>query len=494
MTGIETPLVLAIDIGSSSVKVGLFDARARSVGDVVVTVSHDQRVASDGTSEEDASDIAQAVERAVDEAIAKAGTLASEIAAVGMDSMASTILAVDSNGEPLTPVYLYSDTRNAEDVERLKLEFDVRDAHDRTGAMQHTSYVPGRVRWLRRTQPEIASRIERWLDVSTYLFTRWFGTPDVTASYSVSAWSGMLNRRDLAWDAGLLELLDLEEHNLPKLGAFDTRHTGLCAEFAARWPALRGVPFFPAVGDGAAVNIGAGCVSEERVALTVGTTSAMRLLQWGESPEIPEGLWGYRLGADGTLVGGAFSEGGALVEWAQSALRLPPLDELDDALSDTEPDGHGLTVLPFWAGERATGWSTHATGVFQGLRVSTTPLDMAQAMMEAVSLRFAQVADLLLTERTDDLQLIATGGAVRSSRWWLQTMSDALNLPVVVNEEEQETSRGAAALALFSLGVHKTLSSFTPDVRETFHPRPHATSVFQAAIERQRDLYRRTLG
>jgi gluconokinase len=476
------------------VKAGLFDARPQSVGDIEVTVAHEQRVASDGTSEEDVGDIAAAVERAVDEVLAKAGALASEIAAVGMDSMASTILAVDADARPLTPVYLYSDTRTAQDVEALKRELDVDAVHDRTGTMQHTSYVPGRVRWLRRTQPETAAKVARWLDASTYLFTRWFGRRDVTASYSVSAWSGMLNRRDLAWDADLLRALELTEDNLPKLGAFDTRHTGLCDEFARRWPALKDVPFFPAVGDGAAVNIGAGCVSEERVALTVGTTSAMRLLRWGESPAIPSGLWGYRLGANGTLVGGAFSEGGALVEWAQSALKLPPLKELDAALLKQRPDAHGLTVLPFLAGERATGWSTKATGVFVGLRVSTTPLDMAQAMMEAVSLRFAQVAELLLPERKPGLKLIATGGAVRSSRWWLQAMADALALPVVVNEEEQETSRGAAALALFSLGVHKTLSSVAPRVRETFQPRPEVTAVFRDAIARQRDLYTRILG
>ena len=96
------------------------------------------------------------------------------------------------------------------------------------------------------------------------------------------------------------------------------------------------------------------------------------------APMVPKGLWGYILGGDRTLLGGAFSEGGNVVEWALNSLNLPPLDQLNDALRGVEPDGHGLTVLPFIAGERAVGWSTNASGVIKGLRVSTSGLDILQ--------------------------------------------------------------------------------------------------------------------
>jgi gluconokinase len=300
-------------------------------------------------------------------------------------------------------------------VQRLRTELDVDEVHDRTGAMQHTSYVPGRIRWLQRTQPDLAARVARWLDVSTYLFTRWFGTQDVTSSYSISAWSGMFNRRELQWDRQLLDLLGIPVESLPSLAPYTKRQLGLCSAFASRWPKLAHVPFFPAVGDGAAVNIGTGCANPESVALSVGTTSAIRVLVDGPPAPVPRGLWAYQLGRNATLQGGAFSEGGLLVEWAQNVLRLPPLETLNADLAGRSPDGHGLTVLPFLAGERATGWATRATGVFEGLRVSTSALDIVQAMMESVSLRFALVAELLLPQRVPGLWFVASGAAVRSS-------------------------------------------------------------------------------
>ncbi len=490
----KPPYVLAIDIGSSSVKVGLYDGSAIAIEGADVSVPHEQTLRSDGTAEERVDDIVHAVETAIDRAVAIAIDLGIAISAVGMDSMASTIIGVDAVGAPVTPVYTYADTRTAEDVELLRTELDIDAVHDRTGAMQHTSYIPGRVRWLRRTQPVLAARVARWLDVSTYLFTRWFGTQDVAASFSIASWSGMLNRRELRWDARLLEHIGLNEKNLPRLVAHSEPQVGLCPQFAERWPALADKPFFPAVGDGAAVNIGSGCDSRDRVALTVGTTSAMRVLIEGESPSVPSGLWAYRLGRNSTLMGGAFSEGGLLLEWAESVLKMPPLDVLDAELLKREPDSHRLTVLPFLAGERATGWSTRATGVFEGLRSSTTSLDMVQAMMESVSLRFSLVAEILLPTRSPDVRFVASGGSVRRSEWWLQTMADALDAPVEISAADQETSRGAAALALHSIGAVKSMDSLRPHVQKTYHPRPMATVILRNAVERQRKLYRRILG
>jgi gluconokinase len=193
-------------------------------------------------------------------------------------------------------------------------------------------------------------------------------------------------------------------------------------------------------------------------------------------------------------MGGAFSEGGLLLQWARDVLKIPGLRDFEVALSSRVADGHGLTVLPFLAGERATGWSNRATGVFEGVRASTSALDMVQAMMEAVSLRFALVADLLLPTRPAGLRFVASGGAIRSSPWWLQAMSDALDAPVVVNLEEQGTSRGAAILALHALGEIDSLRSLQPEPGDVYNPHPAVTEVLKAAADRQRDLYRRVLG
>ena len=488
-----TPYILAVDIGSSAVKAGLYDAEARALLHTQASIQHQQRTAADGTHEEDAATIQHATEAAIDRALQLAGDEADHIAAVGFDAMASTILGVDNRHNPITPVFTYADTRSAQDVDNLQSNIDVDAAYQRTGVMQHTSYVPGRVLWFRRTEPETAERIARWTDITTFLFTRWFGSTNIPASYSVSAWSGLLDRHTLDWDTTLLDAIDLQASNLPPLAPYNQPQTGLCPVYTLRWPQLAEVPFFLAVGDGAAVNIGSGCTDRRNVALTVGTTGAMRLVvdHPGDNPPptVPKGLWGYILRGDRTLLGGAFSEGGNVVEWAVNNLNLPPLEKLNENLTDATPDGHGLTVLPFIAGERAVGWSTNASGVFNGVRVSTSGLDILQALMESVAYRFSLVADLLQGEMTGDRVFIAGGGAMTNSPWWLQTISDVLQGEVHVPAEEQATSRGAAILALNAIGEWKSLADLMPEIANVYYPREEFRKTYRAAIDRQADLY-----
>lgn len=491
------PYILAVDIGSSAVKAGLYDAEARALQHTQASIPHQQRTAADGTHEEDAETIQHATEAAIDQALELAGDDANHIAAVGFDAMASTILGVDNRHNPVTPVYTYADTRTAEDVNRLQATIDIDAAYQRTGVMQHTSYVPGRVLWLRRSEPETYSRVAKWTDITTFLFTRWFGSTNIPASYSVSAWSGILNRHTLTWDTDLLNAIGLQPTNLPPLAPYSEAQTGLCPVYSLRWPQLADVPFFLAVGDGAAVNIGSGCTDRRNVALTVGTTAAMRLVvdhpDDDPPPAVPKGLWGYILRGDRTLLGSAFSEGGNVVEWALNSLKLPPLDDLNEVLSETTPDEHGLTVLPFIAGERATGWSTNATGVIQGIRVSTTGLDILQALMESVAYRFSLVSDLLKPEMAPDHNFIAGGGAITNSPWWLQTTADVLQAEIHVPTEEQATSRGAAILALHALGVWQTLNDLMPDIAKIYRPNKERRNVYQSAIDRQNNLYQATI-
>ncbi len=490
----ESPFILVIDIGSSSIKGGLYDARARAVEGTSAREPNEQRVDSNGTSEQAANDVKAAAERVVDAVLAHSGKFKGQIAAVGADSMASTILGVDEEGRPVTPVYTYADSRSAADVEALRRELDVRDVYDRTGCPQHTSYVPGRIRWLQRTSPDTAATVCRWVDLPTYIYSSWSGRHDVPVSYSVASWSGMLNRRKLEWDRDLLGHLRIAEDVLPPLAPHSDPVSGLSTEFSRRWPDLADKPFFLAVGDGAAVNVGTGCVTPDRIALTVGTTGALRLLLHGDSPEVPRGLWAYRLGSDNTLVGGSFSEGGNILEWAMETLQLPPAEHLDAELMKLKPDGHGISVLPFIAGERSIGWSTAASGTFMGIRISTRPIDILQACMEAVAYRFALVAGLLLPLADKNPVIIASGGGIHDSEYWLQTMADVMQAQIGISGESQETSRGSAILALHALGAWPKLDSHTTDIVRTYHPRPALRDVYGEALDRQRELYKAILG
>jgi gluconokinase len=422
---------------------------------------------------------AEALRGHVEAVIGEALTAAhGEIAAVGMDTFVGNILGVDRAGNALTPIYTYADTRSADDVLLLRDRIDMREMHRRTGTMHHTAYLPARLHWLRRTQPDVFAAVDQWIDFGTYLYRRWFGTPTIPMSYSVASWSGMLNRETLDWDDRWLNVLDLPKDALPPLGDY----TDFAQNPVKGVKRLMGVPFFLSVGDGAAANIGTGCDDPTKIALTLGTTAALRVVNSSTLPSVPYGLWGYRVNRVMHLIGGATSEGGSIFQWARETLQLSPAEI--ESLSQRQPDQHGLTFLPLLAGERSPGWEADATGAVTGLRLSTTPLDLLQAAMEGVALRLAMIADQL---DAPEASVIGSGGALSTA--WAQMIADALNRPVsVLAAESAITAWGTAVLVFQALGV--TPLAATPPIGAVYTPQPAHVALLTQAKARQTDLYR----
>src|SRR5207253_11479008 len=167
---------------------------------------------------------------------------------------------VDEAGRPTTPLIMWADTRSVREVEALRGKLDETAVHARTGCLFHTSYVPPKLMWLHRERPEAFARTRRWLSPGEYLFQRLFGEP--RCSVSMASGTGMLNQSALDWDEELLTALPIRRDQLsPVVGL--TPSQGLKERFAQRLPALAGVPWIPAVGDGACSNLRSWCLGAD---------------------------------------------------------------------------------------------------------------------------------------------------------------------------------------------------------------------------------------
>jgi gluconokinase len=486
----EAPFILTIDAGTSSVRVLLYDRQGRQVEGVASHEPCQLHTTAEGAVEEHPDEMLARIERCLDNALQQAGPLASAIGGVACDTLASTILAIDKAGQPTTPLITYADTRNAPDSVTLRRQLDERAVHDRTGCMLRSSYWPARLAWFQRTQPTVWRSAARWITLGEYLELRLFGQSRV--SYSVASWSGLLDRRKLVWDTPLLDALGLTPDHLSPLVERDEPLRGLAAPYADRWPALRDVPWFPAIGDGAAANVGSGCVSHERIALTIGTSGAIRVIV-DDVPQVPAGLWLYRVDRRRALLGGATSEGGNIYAWMKQTLQLGQPEGIEKALEAMEPDGHGLTVLPLLAGERSPGWAGHARAAIIGLGLSTTPLDILRASLEGVACRFALIAQGICAETDCTHRFIASGGALLNSPAWMQIFADVLGRPVVASAEPEATSRGTALLALEAMGVVPAIEQLPAEDGAVYQPNPAHHERYRAAVARQQQLYNKLI-
>src|SRR5258708_2892706 len=283
--------------------------------------------------------------------------------------------------------------------------------------------------------------------------------------------TGLLNQKTCAWDQELLHELGLSVEQLPAIAAPGEALPFQVDAPASRWPALEGALWFPAIGDGAANNIGAGCVGPKRAALMIGTSGAMRALLTASPPDTmrPE-LVCYGAGRGRIVVGGALSDGGGLYHWMKQTLfGLYDDLEIERSLAAIEPDSHGLTVLPFWFGERSTGWATSAQGSILGLTARTKPVEILRAAMEAVCYRFALLAKAL-ESATPISAIVGTGNALLSSQTWAQMIGDVLGRRIELSTIPEASCRGAALLALEALGKIDSIETISPECGRSFDP------------------------
>ena len=269
---------------------------------------------------------------------------------------------------------------------------------------------------------------------------------------------------------------------------------GLKPEFARRWPALARAPWFPAVSDGAAANVGSECLDPDRAALTMGTSTALRMVTDRPPEKIPEGLFCYRLDHKRSLLGGALTEGGGLYQWLLNLLKPGDENEAEKLLMEMEPDSHGLTVLPFWSGERSPGWAGRARGTMEGLTLATGPLEILRAIMEAVALRILAVYRLMEPYLAPDHEVVLSGAALRNSPVWRGIVADALGRRLVVPRIQEASARGAALLVLEALGIAADPGDLDTPLEYTQEPDPVKHKLYCRAGQRQADLYRRVLG
>ena len=317
--------LLIVDIGTSSVKTSFFDLRGNILPQFSVTIPHTVISKNDGTSEQDAELLCSIVEKSIDDVLEKSEGYIENVIGVGFDSMASTLLGVDKYGNPLTPIFTYADTRSNKQVDQIKKDFDEKILHQQTGAAQHTSYVPSKIMWMKDNLNNY-QEIDKFIDVSTYIYSKWFENPSFNASYSISSWSGLFDRKKLEWHSELIEYLGISEENLPILNPYYKYEMGLNKKYLKRWRKLSDTPFFLSVGDGLAATVGSGCNNRKKIAITIGSTAAIRILSDSKVDKIPQGLWCYQLHSKYSLLGGSFSEGGNLINWANSNLKVPEIN------------------------------------------------------------------------------------------------------------------------------------------------------------------------
>jgi gluconokinase len=418
--------IVSLDVGSSSVRAVAYDENG-------VAEPSDAHVVYGDLDADVLVDAARAVLAAL-----------GDHDLVAISAFWHSLVALDAHDRPLTPVLTWRETLGAGPPPLPA------DYHRRTGCFAHPSYWPAKITRLQ----DDGVRPARYVSFGDYLGLKLAG--ELRTTVSTASGTGLFDPNRLDWDAEVLEALGLTGERLPPIA--DEPVGGVV----------------PALGDGACSNVGAGCVTRGRAALMIGTSGALRVVYEADRAEPRDGLFLYRVDRGRFCEGGAVSDGGNLYAWLLRTLR-----EVDSAgLAEREPGAHGLTFLPFLGGERSLGWDPNRRGLVAGLSFATTALDLAQAALEGVAYRFADILDAL--GGVDEV--VATGGALLANPDWTQIVADALGRPLHVSAVAEASARGAALAALGRLDLGAPVDHVVEPRAERHAIHRHAREVHRVAM------------
>lgn len=491
LTEATSPFVLALDIGSTASRGGLYDATGRPISGAKSRQSHEFTKTADGTSTIDAEQVVEECRQIVTEIVSfiEEEDIGDQVKGVALDTFASSLVLVgDKSGKQraLTPCYTYADSRSHGQVAQLRQELDEADYHARTGVRLHTSYLPSRIYWMREEHPELLDQAESLMSLGEYVYHRLAGVRGLARS--TAAWAGILNAHTGELDREILDHVGAKPEWFASLVDPDEPARSTKKKVAKKWPCLVEADWFHAIPDGWASNVGPGAVDEETVAVAAATSGAMRVILNQVPEHIPPGLWCYRLSRSSCILGGALNDVGRAVAWLEET--LAPVEDLAEVLTAKPPAGTPV-VIPFFSGERATGWAAQATASFSGITAASGPAHLWRGTIDGLAISYARVWEQLEAAGARPERVIASGSVTTDLPFWLQPLANALETPVIPLEMKRATLRGTALIAMATLAPDVPPSELP--LGDAYEELPASREYYRGLGEKFTRLYESTL-
>lgn len=484
---------IGIDIGTSSVKAIAFDPHMREIAHAAEEVKshHDDA----GAAEQDPKAVYLSVMNVLCSAAQEAQRQGFTVERVGLSAAMHSLIPVADNGAPLGPSLTWMDLRAREEASRLWQSEEGRAVYERTGTPVHPMTPLLKLMWMRKNQSDVFQKAAKFVSQKEWIWYQWFGEWRVDAS--IASATGLYNLRKANWDSGALELAAISAEKLSELVPTTYRKQGIHERQLLLAGILPETVFNIGASDGVLANLGVGAISSDMMALTIGTSCAIRAASATPITDPSTRSFCYVLSTDRFIAGGPSNSGGVVLDWLYNAvLSRNPTDhdprkfvEMMNAAATVQCDD--LLCLPYVAGERAPLWNADATGVFSGLRLHHTGPHLMRAAVEGIILNACWIARELFHEPGQPHQIIASG-KVLETEWIRQLTADIFGIPVLFLGAIDASVAGAALLANIATGdlTWQAAASLHTATRET-NKQPERHEAYEKKFSRFRDLCNR---
>jgi len=494
------PLLLGLDVGTQSLRAALVDAHGRTVSFGVAPI--ETTYARPTWAEQQALRWWAAAAEAVRLALAQGDIDPGQVAGIGLDCTACTVVACEADGRPLRPALLWMDQRAFREAALIS---DTGDPILR--------YVSGRVSpewmlpkalWLKRNEPEVYERATRLVECTDWMMFRLTGDWTLSLNHVAVKWN--YARPDGGWPVGLLSAVGLDDlmqkwpTRIVPLGKGEAR----LSDQAARDLGLTaGIPVAQGGIDAYLGMLGLGATQDGDVAVIVGSSTC-------HLAQSRQGVFGSGAAGcypDATILGLYTLEAGqtatgSILDWyrrhfAGSQEReaqqrgVHVFQVLDEQAGATPPGAEGLVVRDDWQGNRSPYKNPQARGAIAGLSLAHGPGHVLRSIYEATACGTRHILDDASAHGLNVERIFLGGGGAKSALW-LQIHADILKKPVHLARESEACALGSAMAAAVVAGIYPDFDAAARAmvaIERVVEPNAANATVYDDLFVRYVDLY-----
>jgi len=479
-----TNYMLGVDIGTTSTKAVLFTEKGEIIQQE--NIGYPLYTPDISTAEQNPEEIYQAVLQAISTIMGKSQIPPEKLMFISFSSAMHSVIVMDEDDEPLTQCITWADNRSEAWTRKIKEELNGHEVYKRTGTPIHPMSPLSKIAWIVHDRTEIAAKAKKYIGIKEYIFKKFFNR--YVVDHSLASAMGMMNLEKLNWDEEALEIAGVTPEQLselvPTTEIFNNCNVGIASKLGIDPQ----TSFVIGASDGVLSNIGVDAIGKGEVAVTIGTSGAIRTVIDRPKTDDKGRIFCYALTEKHWVIGGPVNNGGMVLRWirdefaaseVETAKRLgiDPYEVLTKIAERVRPGSDGLLFHPYLAGERAPLWNPDVRGSFFGLTMTHKKEHMIRAALEGVIYNLYTVF-LALVEVMDEpvTRIQATGGFARSDVW-RQMMADIFDLEVIVPESYESSCLGACILGLYATGKVESFDVVSEMIGSTYKHTPMDSDV-----------------
>ncbi|MBO4355549.1 MAG: xylulokinase [Clostridia bacterium] len=484
-------LLIGIDIGTSSVKVALFDKTGKTLSSF--TEDYPVYYPKKGYAEHSPDEWYDAVCKCTKK-LSEQFDL-SKVAGVGIDGQGWSCIPVSKDGTVLSNTPIWFDTRATKEIETIKATVAEEKLFELCGNPLSPSYVTPKILWFKNNKPDVYEQADAFLSSNGFVVYRLTGK--YSCDYSQAYGQFFYDIANCVYDEAIAEKLGIDMAKIPPLCS-SKEIIGYITKKASKETGLKeGTPIAAGGLDAACGTLGAGVIKDGQTQEQGGQAGGMSICI-SKPLKDPALILGNHVVDGKWLLQGGTAAGGGSLKWfaslfGKSYAEKDVFKAIDMEAAKSPAGANNVIFHPYLNGERSPIWDPDAKGLFWGMSLATTRGDMARAVMEGVAYSLKDNLETAEKAGANVGTLYSVGGSA-SSKVWMQIKSDVTGKKMKSASPESASALGAAILAGIGTGVY---SDFEEAARITaidgneYSPDKNNEKIYRNGFKKYKDLYRR---